>query len=317
MERNMRAKGISAALASAVFLGVSPVFGKQAILLGFSPLAVVTIRTGLAALLLALVILIINRKFFYIFPVGLIGCGIAGLINGLGSILYYSALARLDTSVAQLLYAFYPLFVGIWLFIDRQPLNRITVLRLAMALPGAYLLISAAEHRIDWIGAVMMIGSAVLYALHLLVNQRILWEAPAQTVTFYTLLAMTATVAVGYIIFDRTLPAAGTSWWPVTGLALITAFSRLSLFMGVKRLGGLQTAIIGLSELIVTMVLARIILGDSLTLIQWIGAFLIGASIVLVGFDKPTPEKRHSKGFLSWLNPASIDPNEIPWQVQK
>ncbi len=314
MEKNTRAKGITAALVSAVFLGVSPIFGKQAILLGFSPLAIVTVRTGLAALALALIILFVNRKFFYIFPVGLIGCGIAGLINGLGSILYYSALARLDTSIAQLLYAFYPLFVGIWLFLDRQPLNRITLLRLGMALPGAYLLISAAENKVDWIGASMMVASAVLYALHLLVNQRILYEAPAQTVTFYTLLAMTATVAIGYLIFDRSLPAAGTPWWPVVGLALITAFSRLSLFMGVKRLGGLQTAIIGLSELIVTMVLARLWLGDSLTLVQWAGAFLIGASIVLVGFDKPTPEKRHSSGFLAWLNPAQIDPNDIPWQ---
>lgn len=314
MEKNTRAKGITAALVSAVFLGVSPIFGKQAILLGFSPLAIVTVRTGLAALALALIILFVNRKFFYIFPVGLIGCGIAGLINGLGSILYYSALARLDTSIAQLLYAFYPLFVGIWLFLDRQPLNRITLLRLGMALPGAYLLISAAENKVDWIGASMMVASAVLYALHLLVNQRILYEAPAQTVTFYTLLAMTATVAIGYLIFDRSLPAASTPWWPVVGLALITAFSRLSLFMGVKRLGGLQTAIIGLSELIVTMVLARLWLGDNLTLIQWAGAFLIGASIVLVGFDKPTPEKRHSSGFLAWLNPAQIDPNDIPWQ---
>jgi uncharacterized membrane protein len=47
-------KGVEAALASALFLGVIPIFGKQAITAGFSPLAVVAFRTILAAGLLLL-----------------------------------------------------------------------------------------------------------------------------------------------------------------------------------------------------------------------------------------------------------------------
>jgi len=48
----MRKKGIAAALASAIFLGMAPVFGKQAILSGMPWQGVVAIRTTLAALLL-------------------------------------------------------------------------------------------------------------------------------------------------------------------------------------------------------------------------------------------------------------------------
>ncbi|NTV36580.1 MAG: DMT family transporter [Anaerolineaceae bacterium] len=314
MEKNGHYKGITAALASALFLGIAPVFGKQAILFGYSPLALVTLRTGLATLFLAVFMLLWSRKFFYIFPVGLLGCAIAGVVNGIGSIFYYTALSRLDTSVAQLLYSFYPVFLGLWLLLDRQTIQKITIIRLLIALPGTYLLISAAENKVDLVGAFFMVTAAILYALHLLINQRILYEAPAQTVTFYTLLVMTITVTAAYLIFDRTMPGLGTPFWPIVGMALITVFSRLALFMGVKRLGGLQTALIGLGELVITVALSQIWLGERLSLLQWIGAILICVNIVMIGFDKPTIEKRKSTGMLGWLNPPKISPSELPWQ---
>ena len=90
-----RSTGIVAALSSALFLGLAPVFGRWAILNGFSPLAVVTLRTGMAAAMLLAIIAIFRPQYLYIFPVGLVGCMLAGAINGLGSLLYYMALGDL------------------------------------------------------------------------------------------------------------------------------------------------------------------------------------------------------------------------------
>ncbi|HTP03239.1 MAG TPA: hypothetical protein VMJ64_17820, partial [Anaerolineales bacterium] len=90
--------GIVAALASAFFLGLCPVFGKLSINAGFSPLAVVALRTIIAAAMVLAYVLLFYRRYLYIFPVGLLGCALAGLINGLGSILYYMALVRLTAS---------------------------------------------------------------------------------------------------------------------------------------------------------------------------------------------------------------------------
>ena len=47
-----------------------------------------------------------------------------------------------------------------------------------------------------------MLGAAALYALHLPINQRVLYEVPAPTVTLYTLLAMSAVVVPAYLVFD-------------------------------------------------------------------------------------------------------------------
>lgn len=308
-------KGLRAALASAVFLGFAPIFGKQAILLGFSPLTVVALRTGIAVLLLLILMVIFQRPYFYIYPVGLLGCLLAGFINGIGSILYYAGLSRVDASVGQLIYSFYPLFFAFWLFIDRQPIHRVTLFRLALGLPGVFLLVSGSHNPVDLIGAGMMAVSAVFYALHLLINQRVLYDVPAPTVTFYTILSMSVTVIIAFLFFDRTIPAAQSNFTPIFLLAAITFLSRITLFMGVKHLGGMQTAIMGLAELLVTVLTAHFLLGEVLTLYQWIGAIFLCASLLLVGFDRYPPEKRRSKGWLSWLNSPQVQPTDVPWET--
>ena len=133
MNDSSRSKGIQAAAASAIFLGLAPIFGKQAILIGFSPLAVVALRTGIAVLFLVGLMALFQRPFFYIHPIGLVGCILAGLINGLGSILYYTGLSRIDASIGQLIYSFYPIFLAFWLLLDRQPIHLITAVRIGFA----------------------------------------------------------------------------------------------------------------------------------------------------------------------------------------
>ncbi len=308
-----RKKGITAALSSAIFLGMVPIFGKLAFGFGFSPFAVIAVRTTVAALLMLILMLVRMRQFFYMYPVGLVGCLMAGFINGLGSILYYTALNRLDAGVGHMLYSFYPLFVALWLLLDRQSITRLTILRLVITLPAVFLLVLPGQKTVDLVGALMMLGSAILYALHMLINQRILYEAPAPAVTLYTLLAMAFTVDIAFVIADPHIPAVSSDWWPVLGMALITFFSRLTLFLGIKHLGTMQTALLGLAELIVTVALAQVWLGEHLSLPQWIGAGLLILSLILVGFDKITPQKRNTTGWLAWLNPPKISPEDLPW----
>jgi len=48
--------------------------------------------------------------------------------------------------------------------------------------------------------------------------------------------------------------------------------------------------------------------------LQWIGAALLMVNLLLVGFDKLPPEKRHNSGWLGWLSPPSVNPTDLPWQ---
>lgn len=300
----LRDQGIPAAVASAFFLGVTPIFGKLAILAGLPALAVVALRTAGAALLLAVLLALFRRSHFEIYPLGLLGCGLAGSLNGLGSLLYYTGLARVDASLGHLLFSLYPLFVGLLLIFDGYRYTRVTYLRLALSFPAVYLLSIPAGGETDPLGVILMLAAGFLYAIHIPINQRVLYEVPAPTVTFYTLSAMTLIVVPVALLFappPATWEPAG--FLPVAGLTLVTFFARLTLFQGVKSIGGMDTAIIGLGELLVTLLLAGVWLRETLSVGQWVGAALLLTSVLLIGFDRRQRDQRPSEGWLHWLLP--------------
>lgn len=322
---NNSTKGILSALASALFLGLAPVFGRLAITLGMAPLAVVAIRTLAAALLMLLVIFVFYRPFLFIYPAGLVGCLLAGWINGVGSLFYYSALGRINAGLGQMLYSLYPLFLMMWLAFDKQKPSRLTLVRLMMAIPAIFLLLQVNSNaKIDLAGVAMMLTASALYALHLPFNQRVLFDMPAPTVTLYTLLAMSAIVvpvwlfsglfnmapADGQAVSTAAVIALQRFGWPMFGLTMVTFFSRLTLFLGVKHLGGLQAALLGLGELLVTVVFAYLVLGESFSPVQWAGALLLAASLGLVALDKTKPAPRGAGGFLSWMGTSGL-PGDI------
>lgn len=305
--------GILAALSSAFLLGLAPVFGRWAILSGFSSLLVVALRTGLAAAMIFFIMLIFRRQFLYIFPVGLIGCFLAGAINGLGSLLYYMALGELPASLGQLLYALYPIFVALFSVLDKQPISRLTMLRVGLALIAVLLLTTPNGLNVHWQSVLMMIGSAALYALHIPINQRVLYEIPAPTVTFYTLLAMTIVTLPAYFLFDRTPPVGTAAWTPVILLTLVTFSSRFTLFLGIKKIGGVQTALLGLSEIFITIAVSHYLLSERLSITQWMGAGILGGTLILASFEKPDLH-RPKGGWLAWIHPPQI--TAIPWNLE-
>lgn len=313
---NRRAIGLRSAFLSALFLGLAPIFGKQAISMGMSPLAVAALRTTFAALLILISISIFHREYLYIYPAGLLGCMLAGGVNGLGSLLFYGSLARIDASVGQLLNSTYPLFVAFWFALDFQPPKRTTVLRLLLTVPAIFLLTQTGEgNKPDLFGMGMMLGAAALYALHLPINQRVLFDMPTPTVTFYTLTAMALIVVPAFLIFDdhtHLLEISELAWWPLVALTFVTFLSRLTLFSGVKHLGGMQTSLIGLGELIVTVAVASLWLGEQMSKQQWIGALLLMISIVLVMFDQSPPPERVGRGWLHWISVPSSSAFDYP-----
>ena len=301
--RNSRTMGISAALASALFMGMTPVFGKQAILFGAPPLAVVAMRSLLAALLLFFTLLLYNRRYLYIYPAGLLGCLLAGWTNGLGSLFYYNALGRIDASVGHLIYSLYPFFLIPLLWLDHQPPGRLTLIRLVVAIPAMFLLTQTKTGQIDLTGFVLMLVAAALYALHIPINQRVLYDMPAPTVTLYTLAAMSAIVVPVYLFSGQgPVPVSFTAWEAILGLTAVTFLSRLMLFLGVKHLGGMQTALLGLSELLVAILFSYVWLGERLSNSQWIGAALLILSLLMVVFERASIRRTISSGWLSWLH---------------
>lgn len=297
-------QGIVAALLSAMLMGLAPIFGKQALSAGVDTFALVVLRTNGAAVALWLLLILYRRRYIFIHPVGFIACLTAGMVNGIGSLMYYSGLALLDASLAQILYTIHPLILALLLSLDGHPISRLTILRMMLAFPAVIYLLTAndGDHIARIQGMLLMLGGAFMYALHTAVIHRTLRDVPPQTVTLYTITAMAFVVWPS--LFFASKPFVDTppsGWIGIVGLTIVTIFSRLFLFAGIKRLGGLQAALLGLSELVVSVLAAFIFFGEKLSSTQWIGAIVLVISVAMVSFEKDLTPSHISEGWIAWV----------------
>ena len=291
-------RGVVAALLSPVFLGAAPVLGKLATNAGADPFTVAAMRTVIAVAVLWACYLVFWRKYIYIYPAALLGCVMVGVVNGVGSVFYYNGLARLDASVAQLLNGTYLLFVVILARLGGTILTMRTVVRVALALVAVMLLTVPGASGADWVGVGFMIANALLFAGHVIMGQRVLFEIPPQTFTLYVLSAMGVVVTLARAVYDiRWVPLAPPAVAAIGALAFTTLMSRLLLFIGVKQLGGLQTILLGVAEIALALGAAMLLLGESLLPVQWLGAAIMLGSMFLMRTDAETP--------------TGVDPNAI------
>jgi drug/metabolite transporter (DMT)-like permease len=279
--------GVVAALFSTLFSGMAPILGKLAYQAGVDPISLVALRTALAAGMLWLFYLLFWRRYIAVSRYGLLGCVGMGVVNGIGSLLYYSGLSRTDAALGHLLYSMYPFWVFIFLSAAGHPISRLAVVRLGLALLSLVLLTWQGGGLVDPLGVTMMIGAGALYGFTLVLGQWTLADVEPRTVTLYQLTTMAVVVGIPYIVRGgQVAPISAQGWEAILLLALFpTALARLLVFSGLRRIGGIQTALLGIAEPLVAVVLAFLLLGESFTLQQWIGAGLFAASILLIQRD--------------------------------
>jgi drug/metabolite transporter (DMT)-like permease len=323
MEDHRRLKGLIAALTTPLLMGIAPILGKLAIRADVDPFTLAALRTGLAAVLLWVVFLIAFRKYTYIFTAGLLGTLAVGAVNGVGSLFYYNGLELLDNaSLAQLLNTLYLIFAMMLTRFDGDRISRMSLLRAALAIVAVFLLTGGARGPVNGWGVAWMILSAFLYALHVVLSQRVMYEMPAPTMALYAMSSMALTVLIAWLVRGGIVgtvwePVSVTGWEFVVALGVVTAFSRVTLFSGVRSLGGLQTILLNVAELAVTLVAALTFLGERMTLIQWGGAFVMVLSVVLSRWDssdvpRRIPERIATIHFFGVNYASPLTPNPGP-----
>lgn len=277
-------RGIGAGLLTPFFLGVAPIFGKLAINAGADSFTVAAWRTIIAVVLLWVVYAIFARKYIYIYPAGLLGCVVIGVVNGIGSLFYYSGLGSIDASQAQLLNGMYLIFAVLLSRFGGEKLDRRLILRVALAMIALIIITGFGSQPINWLGVGLMLANALMFAGTVILSQYVLYEMPAPTVTLYILTTMAILVSMVWVAVGRpmTPQIVQSALPPIIALAITTAISRIALFSGVKFFGSLQTAVLALAEIGVALTLAFVVLGDRLTSAQLVGIGFLAASISLI-----------------------------------
>jgi drug/metabolite transporter (DMT)-like permease len=284
LEKQADLKGVLAVFTTPLFLGVAPVFGKLAINADADPFTVAALRTVTAVVFLWVIYALFFRKYIFIYPAGLMGCIVIGIINGIGSLFYYSGLDLLDASLVQLINGMYLAFAVLLSRIGGQRADRRTLVRVLLAMIALLMITGLGTQGINWTGVGLMLGSALMFAGTLIFGQYVLFEMPAPTAALYYLTTMAVIVSMVWLavsevpspeVMQSALP-------PIIALGVTTALSRLVMFAGVKLFGGMQTAIVAIMEIAVALVFSFAILGDRLSNLQWMGVAVLFSGILLI-----------------------------------
>jgi drug/metabolite transporter (DMT)-like permease len=259
-----------------------PVLIKVGLAAAVPPVTLVTLRLVTATVASWLVFPLVWPGVWRIDRRGLGWCVAAGVTNGTGQLCYSLALSRVDASIAQMILSLYPLITLILLATRGEALRRRSVISLGLGLVGAYLLIGPGG-QVDLVGVLLLLCTATVYSLHLSIVQWYLGDYPAQTVALYAITFMAAmNVVVRLLQFRPWQPLAPAGWTVVLILGLVcTLLARLALFSGIRRIGSGKTALLGLSELFLSVLLAFVFLGERLSPVQWVGGVLTLVSSAL------------------------------------
>ena len=289
--------GLILIIISATSFGVMPIFARLAYNAGAEPITVLFLRFTIAAVVMNL-IMVLGRT---VYPRGLILLELIllGAICYVGeSLAYFLALKMTSAGLVALLLYIYPALVtALSAIFLKEHLTRVKIVALFLALSGTALTLRISGGG-SLLGILLGIAAAVDYAIYILLGSRILRRSgPMGSTT--VIISSTAGVYAGIVaIRGVTYPATSTGWISIIAIALIsTVLAFITFFAGLKRIGPTSASTLSTVEPIVAVVLAAIVLGETISPFQIFGGILILAAVVLLATsDKWRGILRREKG---------------------
>lgn len=289
--------GLAIALFSAAAFGSSGTFGTALMEAGWSPAAVVTLRIVGAALLLVGPTVIAMRGRWHLLRRNLGQVLAYGLFAVAGcQFAYFMAVERLSVGVALLLEYLAPVLIVGWMWArhGRRP-SVLTSAGVAAAVVGLVLVLDVASGaRLDVVGVLWGLLAAVGLVVFFLVAAHETRDSLPPIALAGGGLAVGAvglvvTAAVGLLPWSMTtgtVVLGGTSlpWWvAVLELALVAgAVAYASGIAAARALGGTVASFVGLSEVLLAIGFAWVLVGQAMTPGQLLGGAAVLAGVVMV-----------------------------------
>ncbi|MEI4273661.1 DMT family transporter [Klenkia sp. LSe6-5] len=296
LDRRTGLTGLLLALASAAAFGTSGVFASSLLDAGWSAAAAVTVRVGLAAVVLTVPALLQLRGRWSLLRANVGSVLAFGLLAVAGcQLAYFLAIGRLSVGVALLLEYSGVVLVVLWMWVRHaQRPGRTTTIGVGVAVVGLVLVLdvlSGAE--LDLVGVCWGLLAAVGLAVYFVVSGRTDGALPPLVSAWGGLgagaLALGVAAAVGVVPWRTTaadvdLAGVRVGWLvPVLGLALVAAaFAYASGVAAIRRLGSRTSSFVGLTEVLFAVLFAWLLLGQQPGAVQLVGGAVVLAGIVLV-----------------------------------
>jgi drug/metabolite transporter (DMT)-like permease len=284
--------GVFLVALSAILFGTNPIFARISYDAGADPVTFLFIRFLIASPLMFLILMAGG----YVFPRGRLLISLI-LIGGLGvgtSFCFYTAIHIAPVNLIIVIAYMYPTIVTLLSAIFlKQAITGFKITALLMTIVGILLAIGMDSGGYV-LGIILAILTAIFFSLYLIFGSLSIQKAGSFSASTVIILSSTVIYGIYVSIQGLQLPMNLSGWLAITASALFsTTLGIISFFAGLKRIDTANAAIISTLEVVVAVVLAIMILGETLSLPKILGMCLVISAVIILA--KSEYEIDHAK----------------------
>lgn len=272
--RNLSKKaliGYPAGIITGITYGLNPLFGMPLMNNGAAIESILFFRYAFAVVILG-VFLWLTKQSFRITAKQAGVLLVLGLLYTASSLFLFEAYNYIASGLATTLIFLYPVLVAIiMVFLGVVPSWPVW-LAIAATFGGVLIMTQGSSgESIDPVGVLLSLGSALVYALFIVIINRskAIADISNSLLTFYAL-TVGAIVFLGKIALSNTAITAGieggVAWLNLIGLALLpTIVSTASLAIATRNIGATKASVLGVFEPITAILVGTVMFGEPLT----------------------------------------------------
>jgi drug/metabolite transporter (DMT)-like permease len=290
-------KAFTTLLLIALLMGANHVAARFAFANGVDVTTAVALRSTVTTLVVGFIIwrAQVPRTLSFKHPFALLAIG---LLIAIQSYCLYSAVSKLPVALALLGFNTYPLWITLWARVIYRHRPEPAVLRampimllgLALALDvlgAASGLGARAQWEVIGEGVMYALVAAATFGLAMVLTQHEAGDLDGRIRTFSTMatVALLAWLVIGWET-GLHLPNAPQGWWGLGMLSFLYGTGFTIMFTVLPKVGVVGNSAIMNVEPIFALILAWLLLGQSIAAIQVVGGLVVVATVMYLGLRK-------------------------------
>ncbi len=293
---NSKIKGSICGLVAAITYGLNPLGALNLYQDGINVDSVMFYRYGLALLILA-GIMVGQKKSFKIGRRELLICLFLGAVLAVASITLFTSFYYMDAGVACTLLFVYPVMVAVIMAVFfKEKITLITTVSILTALAGIGLLYHSGDGLVlSTAGVLLVMVSALTYAIYMVTINKSGIYLPAVTLTFFVMLFGILTITLHSCLreeYHLQLLTTVAQWkWALMLAVVPTVISLVMMVVAVENIGSTPTAVMGALEPVTAVIIGVTIFSESFSLRIASGIMLILMAVSLIIVEKPITSK--------------------------
>ncbi|MDG2032325.1 MAG: DMT family transporter [Rhodospirillales bacterium] len=283
--------GVILAIGSAVCFALSNTFAGLAYQGGATPFTLSASRFLLPAALLLMVLLLQKQPLLMAWRHGL-GAGILGVVTIIYTLALLTAIDRLPTTIAILIFYLFPIFTGAILAVTGwDAFGRTKIIGVLIAFLGLALTLGVRFGELDGLGMILAAIAAAGLATVSSVSSRLIGGADPRQATLYISVAASLTMLMVVAIRGKLeMPVDTTGWTGFWISNLLYAAAMIGFFYAIALIGAGAATFFSNFEPLVVTIASFLLLGQSLLPLQLVGVVVVvGALIFYAKADTGQP----------------------------